>query len=427
MCIFIVTWGTDGDVRPYVSLALGLKKSGHEVRFLTTIKYQEFVLNYGIESISIGSNLDSSEEEESEAIFNFPTLDTIIDSENELDNDFLDELWRVCQQAKAIIFTSAAFPCYYIADKLGIPCYPAPTQPFHQTRAFPHSLVAMKSLGNVYNLFSYSFFDQVHWLFLRRQINQWREKTLNMPHLPIWKGVVSQMQQQKIPVLYGYSPAFLPKPLDWPEWLEVTGYWFLDNPNNWQPPQDLLDFLADGSAPVYVGFGNKGRWEAEALTKLVLEALKISGQRGILLIGEDLSDDVNLPDYVFPIKWIPFDWLFPKVAAVVHHGGCGTVHTALRAGVPNIIIPHDSDNFFWGYRMAELGLAPFPIHINKLSPKRLAAAIKTAVSNQNIQIRVAALSKKVQAENGVQRAVEVIQKHLPSQSLSEAIGKSVKS
>ncbi|MDM9379446.1 glycosyltransferase [Chlorogloeopsis sp. ULAP01] len=420
MRITIVTWGSYGDVFPYISLALGLKRAGHEVRLATNIGFEELVEEYGLESLPMDWNIREYFEG-LEMIFNFPPLDMIFLGTKQLHNGFLAELWRVCQQSEAIIFNSSAYPCYYIAEKLGIPCYAAPLQPYHQTRAFPHPFVFNgKPLGNIYNWFSYSLFDQVFWQFIRRPINQWRQKTLNLPPLLSGKGVMHQMQHQKLPFLYAYSPASLPKPSEWPESVDVTGYWFLDSPSNWQPPQDLVDFLADGSAPVYVGFSNKGIGEPEALTKLVLEALKISGQRGILLIGEDFIDNGNLPDYVFPIEWIPFDWLFPKTAAVVHHGGCGTVHTALRAGVPNIIIPEDYDNVFWGYRIAELGVAPLPIPKNKLSVKRLAAAIETAVSDQNMQTRVAALSKKVQAENGVQRAVEVFHKYLPSQLLSQA-------
>ncbi|MFQ4145485.1 glycosyltransferase [Chlorogloeopsis sp. ULAP02] len=413
MRIIIVTWGTSGDVIPFVALALGLKQAGHQVQLATLSEYQEFVSNYGVPCIPMDWN---EYENPFHAILKFRPLHVISSQYNQLrslKDGLLPELWRVCQEAEVIIFSPASYPSYYIAEKLGIPCYAACVQPYHQTDDFPNPYVTDgKFLGSLYNWLSYPLFDQLLWQFVRPTINRWRQETLNLSPLPFWSGIVRWMNQKKLPFIYGYSPSFLPKPSEWGDWIHITGYWFLEKHKDWQPSKELMEFLAAGSPPIYIGFGNKGGWDSIALTKLVLEALKITEQRGILLVGEDLSSQVDFPDDVFPIEWVPFDWLFPRIAAAVHHGGLGTVHAALRAGIPNIIVPYYDDNIFWARRIVELGLGPQSIKRDQLSAQRLAMAIKTVVSDKNMQIRAIEMSKKVHVENGVQQAVEILNQYL---------------
>jgi sterol 3beta-glucosyltransferase len=416
MRITIVTWGSDGDVRPYVSLALGLKQTGHEVQLATHISYQEFVNDYGVECLAMDWDIAGS----LDGILNFRPLDTIILGAKQLDNGLLGELWRVCQQAEAIIFNPHSYPCYYIAEKLGIPCYGASVQPHHPTRAFPHPWVTNgKSLGSIYNWFSYQLFDQVFWQFIRRPINQWRQKTLNMPSLSILEGVIRRMQRQKLPLIYGYSPYFLPKPSEWADdSIHVTGYWFLDSSENWQPPTNLMNFLSAGSPPVYIS----KLWNQDKLSKeILLKLLALTGQRIIVQALDDDFCDLEVTDKLFCIQGsIPHEWLFPKMAAVVHHGGLGTIMTSLRAGVPMVTVPvhADTDHLFWALQIAQSGLGLSLISRKEQSSvESLAAAIKVAISDKSRKLRLAQISKEIQKEDGVRKAVEAFHQHLPFNQL----------
>ncbi len=225
---------------------------------------------------------------------------------------------------------------------------------------------------------------------------------------------LKQLYKQQKPAIYGISPNVLPKPPDWGDNIEITGYWFLDTPADWQPPKDLVDFLLAGPPPVYVGFGSMSIRNPEETTEIVIQALSRTKQRGLLATGWGGLKLADLPDNVFKIDSVPHDWLFSQMAAVIHHGGAGTTAAGLRAGIPTITVPFFVDQPFWGKRVAELGVGPQPIPRKQLSVERLAAAITTVVSDKELQRRVAVLGERIRTEDGVAKAVEVIQHHLSS-------------
>jgi len=211
-----------------------------------------------------------------------------------------------------------------------------------------------------------------------------------------------------LPILYGFSPTVIPAPSDWNENIHVTGYWFLDELDNWTPPPALTDFIESGSPPVYIGFGSMSNRKPEEMADLVVRALKQIDQRAILLSGWGGLSKTDLPDSIFMLDSIPHAWLFPRVAAAVHHGGAGTTAAGLRAGVPSVIVPFFGDQPFWGRRVADLGVGPGPISRQRLTAGRLATAIHQAVTEQEMRQRAAKLGEKIRGENGIARAVEII-------------------
>jgi sterol 3beta-glucosyltransferase len=205
------------------------------------------------------------------------------------------------------------------------------------------------------------------------------------------------------------------QPQDLANKLHSTGYWFLDE-DNWSPPDELQAFLPAGTPPVYVGFGSLGhRDQATQTTEIVLDALERSGQRGVLATGwSGMTKVKGIPDNIFMVESIPHAWIFPKMSAVVHHGGAGTTAAAFRAGVPQVIIPHANDQFAWGKRVEELGVGAKPIPRKKLTATKLAAAI-SAVLNPGVKAKAIALGDKIQLEHGTEVATKLISDYLGRQ------------
>jgi sterol 3beta-glucosyltransferase len=207
----------------------------------------------------------------------------------------------------------------------------------------------------------------------------------------------------------------VPKPADWNGSCHVTGYWFLDAPDDFAPPAPLLDFLADGEPPVSIGFGSMSSRDAEAMTDMALTALQQTGQRGLLLTGWGGITQTDLPDTVFKLEAIPHDWLFPQMKAIVHHSGAGTTAAALRSGVPSVAVPFFADQPFWGDRAVRLGGSAASIPKQSLSATRLTEAIRQATENEALRAKAKQVGHTLQREDGVAEAINVITHQIANQ------------
>jgi UDP:flavonoid glycosyltransferase YjiC (YdhE family) len=248
------------------------------------------------------------------------------------------------------------------------------------------------------------------WSRLRHTTNAARRSILGLPDLPL-REPFSSLDEKGVPVLDAYSPAVVPRPREWGDWIHVTGYWFLEDPALWSPPEDLVAFLSSGPAPVFVGFGSTPFPRPERTADLVVRALAQAGHRGVVVAGGSGLAVGRLSDDVLSVASVPHGWLFPQVCAVVHHGGAGVTGAALRAGRPSVVVPVFGDQPFWGQRVFELGAGPRPIPAKKLTDDALASAIRLTAGGE-MRGRAAALGERIRTENGVARAVEVIHQHL---------------
>src|SRR5262249_23146505 len=184
-----------------------------------------------------------------------------------------------------------------------------------------------------------------------------------------------------------WSPSLLGKPEDWSPHLELSGFVFLDDGRTFTPPDDLSTFLAAGPPPVYVGFGSCPAPDPAELTRTIFDGLARAGVRALvsracLALGPwcgSLLCSKHVPPNIMLVDGVPHDWLFPRCAAVCHHGGAGTTAAGLRAGQPTIVVPFFGDQHFWGRIVAEAGAGPAPVPIGDLTAETLAAAIAFAL------------------------------------------------
>lgn len=416
MQISMLVIGTRGDAQSSIALGLGLRASGHHVHIATHRPYAKLVIDAGLAFSPISSMQEAVErvgghqalgEKRHSILFQrrfFELLGPYLASA-------VGEGADACKGADVIIGKGLGIIAgYHIAEALKIPLVRICCYPVSPSTEYPAFFVPTQvRLRGPLNRWSHILRDQASWLLLRASQNQARRDLLALHPLPL-RDPIAALDEQHGLLLYGYSPVIFPRPADWGEWCQVTGYWFLDRRPDWKPPTDLVDFIDSGPPPVFVGFGSMaGAGETRAL---VLEALARSGQRGVVQGEAPGAENSALSDDIYLVGDIPHDWLFERMSAVVHQGGAGTTHAGLRAGKPCVIVPHIPDQHFWAHRMHTLGVSPPALPRRGLSVEGLATAIRTVTTSTGMPKRAAAIGSRIKEEDGVARAVSIFDAYL---------------
>lgn len=415
MRIAIIAPGSRGDIQPYIALGKGLQSAGHGLRIVTDLEFEPLVRSYGLDCrpVAIGVQ-DALRDDKTRAAIEggrlFASFAKLAEIAKRAGRTFAQRGIEACEDVDCILAGfGGLFMGYSLAGKLGIRFIQAYNVPLTPTSAFPGALVRVPSFvpAGLGNRLSHRATRQVVWQAARLAGAQARREVLGLPSAPFWGPFRSELLRRG-PVLYGWSPQVIPRPSDWDDTIDVTGYWFLDPPAGWTPPADLEAFLQNGPPPVCIGFGSMSHRDPEATMRLVLDALHTTRRRAVVLSGWGGMRGTDVPSDVFVADSVPHAWLFPRVAAVVHHGGAGTTAAGIRAGVPSVVVPFHGDQPFWARRVAELGAGPAPIPRRRLSPLALAGALEEAVTDGEMRRRAADLGARVRSEDGVGRAVEAI-------------------
>ena len=412
MLITILTAGTRGDVQPYISVGRELKRAGHAVRVATFKNFEDLVKSSNIEfypvrgdvvAMATGESMQGARQADN------PLM--LILSFNDLKAhvfDLQEDFFNACAGSDAIVYHPGVPLGYFLAQYLKIPSIFATPFPMTPTREYP-ALMFYNTvrLGGGFNLVTHKIFEQVMWLSSSSAVSQfWKKKFGYAPR--DFACPFGKQNTRFNPTIISCSDYVFPRPKDWPRFVHNTGYWFLDEEVDQGQYRDLSNFIEAGAPPVYIGFGSIGDpSQAVQTTGLVVEALSRSGQRGILATGWSVMSKIDNTKELFILKSVPHSWLFPRMAAVVHHGGAGSTAAGLRAGVPSVIIPHSLDHFAWGRRVYELGVGSKPIPRKSLTAEKLAEAIQF-VATKRLKEAAKDLGKKIQSENGAAKAVRII-------------------
>ncbi|MCA1613360.1 MAG: glycosyltransferase [Acidobacteria bacterium] len=420
MKILIITAGSRGDVQPYVALGKGLKKAGHVVTVCTCSGFEKLItghgLNYGymnndfIELVESAAGRKAMEGGGS-TFGLVKTMIALLKRSKSLIRGMLRDSWDAAQAARpdAIIFHPKGMGGAYIAEKLGVPALLATPVPLLvPTAEFVAVGIPDLRLGGWFNRLSYAAVHRGYRMY-GGVVNEFRREVLGLGKLPRSASPIRMADGRPLTVLHGHSRFIWPRPDDWPETAHVTGCWFLDHPEGWRPPAELSAFLEAGEAPVYVGFGSMAGRDPGRKARLVVEALRKANVRGVIATGRGGLDASDLPDTVFKLDDVPHDWLFPRVSAVVHHGGAGTTAAGLRAGRPTVICPYVIDQPLWGERVYALGAGSKPIPQKRLTAENLAEAIREATTSQDIRRNAEGLGKRIREEDGIANAVSIIE------------------
>ncbi len=295
----------------------------------------------------------------------------------------------------------AAFAGFSAVEYLGARGVGAGMIPITATVAFPSPFLPPKWVPGVLNRASHAFVNAMLWRAFRDRTNAARAKFKLPPRRSVWT---------EHSMVYGVSPSLLPTPPDWPANAHLCGQWLAPS-RAWAPPPALANFLAAGEAPIYIGFGSMSGFDKARLMDALIEA--IAGRRALFHPGWSGVDPKALPDNFLAIGDMPHDWLFPLTAAVIHHGGSGTSHSAARAGAPSIVIPFAGDQFFWAERLRRAGVAAAAVDGRRPKAEAFARALDFA-AGARVRDRAQALGETMRAENGVAHAVAVLERVVAS-------------
>jgi len=398
--ITCLTIGSRGDVQPYIALCKGFLAEGHKPKIATHLEFKEWIESHGIEFAPVdGDPAELMRICVENGMFTYSFLREASSTFRGWIDDLLSSAWKACQDSDVLIESPSAMAGIHIAEALEIPYFRAFTMPWTRTRAYPHAFaVPDHKMGGAYNYFTYVMFDNVFWKAIAGQVNRWRKRELHLGRTGLEK-----MQPNKIPFLYNFSPSVVVPPLDYSDWIRVTGYWFLDEGKTYEPPKEITDFIKkardDGKKLVYIGFGSIVVADSAALTKVVVSSVLKADVRCILSKGwSDRLDKATatapepLPEEMLQIKAAPHDWLFTQVDAVTHHGGAGTTGASLRAGKPTIIKPFFGDQFFFGSRVEDLGVG---IYLRKLNTSVFSRALWEATHSERMIVKAKVLGEQI--------------------------------
>ncbi|XP_059436707.1 sterol 3-beta-glucosyltransferase UGT80A2-like isoform X2 [Corylus avellana] len=423
--IVMLIVGTRGDVQPFVAIGKRLQEYGHRVRLATHANFKEFVMTAGLEFFPLGGDPKVLADYMVKNKGFLPSGPSEISIQRSQIKNIIFSLLPACKDpdpeskvpftADAIIANPPAYGHTHVAEALRVPLHIFFTMPWTPTSEFPHPLSRVgQQIG--YRL-SYQIVDALIWLGIRDIINEFRKKKLKLRPVTYLQG--SDSSPLEVPYGYLWSPHLVPKPKDWGPNIDVVGFCFLDLASNYQPPDSLVKWLEAGKGPIYVGFGSLPVQEPERMTNIIVQALEITRQRGIINKGwGGLGNMAEPKDFVYLLDNCPHDWLFPRCIAVVHHGGAGTTAAGLKAACPTTVIPFFGDQPFWGEQVHARGVGPAPIPVDEFSLDKLVDAIRFML-DPKVKENAVELAKAMENEDGVRGAVKAFHKHFPPKKFGD--------
>ncbi|WP_420115199.1 glycosyltransferase [Pseudactinotalea sp.] len=409
MRVTLVGGGSRGDVQPLIPLAEGIRAAGHEVTIAASVDSEDLVTAHGLRFARMDVSINDQMRTDAGRAW-------IVDSAGRPFRELrhMREVYAETARplADATLTLSGTADLFIsgiltldsvtsLAEHDGVAHSTALLCPFHPTADGRAGLTAQMPQVSPANM---SRTRIGRWLLSRSvtQAGRLLRERLGMPETGP-KGFVRALDT--VPAALGASPLLVPTPRDWPSSVTVTGPWTLPVPERWRPPAALADFLDAGPAPIYLGFGSMSIVQPERIRDVATAAARAAGVRLVLsgtgLDGPDGDDVLGISD-------VPHAWLFPRTRAVVHHGGAGTTHAALLAGVPQLAVPHIADQPYWGRRIREEGLGTAPLPLNRLTVERLAERIRTLATSDDLSQRAQEAGEKARQEQGVSTAVDAL-------------------
>ena len=408
MKIVIVAWGTTGDVYPVLALAERLLDRGHHVRVCAPSIYKDKILEIGTDFYEVGVAFELAEFHKA--------MDTVIAMRDPMAPLLLivkegilrsGEKWyndclAAIEEADLVICHSIDIPAQEAAIRNGLPwitvtyCPGFIKTPDNAPYPFPNWGRTFNSL--VWKMVSLRLKHAVDPLFNQFILSVGGKARTTIASDEMYSPHLN---------LIAASPTLCP-PVNFTPNHRFTGIWHLTQPD-YVPSSELVGFLSDGPPPVVITFGSMGGSDGRETTEILIDAIKLTNQRAIIQAGWGMLGTQEAVPNIYCTAYIPHRWLFPKACCVVHHGGAGTTASVCRAKVPSVVVPHITDQPYWGKRLFDLGVAPKSLHRRNLTAKRLAKRIEQVMSTPSMTKKAEKLGTQMESEDGLTTAIELIE------------------
>lgn len=418
MKIGIQTWGSDGDIRPFTALAGGLAEAGHTVTLVVTsvdgknyddlASAMDFTLRHvpeepsyaeeSIKAILIGVERTGNIIQQFKLLVDH-TLDPVTD-------EMYDAAKKLCDENDLVIGHVIVHPLLAASQLANIPYALVTLAPLN----FPSRFAPPAGLPDLPK-----FFYPVLWkaagfgldLMLKKSVNRLRKKL----ELPLINHILADVWRSDILNLIAVSPTICETQPDWDSTVHVSGFFNVPaKAEKWKPPTDLQKFLDDGEPPVYMTFGSFNQMDIDGNIKLLAEAARLSGKRAIIQSHWDRAKFIPDAESIYKIDKAPHHKIFPHCAALVHHGGAGTTQSSVYCGLPSVVVAHAFDQPFWASELRRNGIGAKTLHKRRVTPQKIADQIIAVTSTPSMKTKACAMSASLKKENGVARAVELIEK-----------------
>lgn len=413
MKITMLTIGSMGDVRPYVLLGRELKARGHEITIAAFSGFEKLIAENGLNYYQLsGDVMKLMSNVMKPGVNGVSFLKELEDSIRDIAPVLLNDLTRACDGADAMMCTFFGSLYYSIAEKHNIPCIQTHYFPMDPNDTTPISSAPGQRLGKTWNRTTYRLGYLLIGLLEKRYLTQWRiENGLEVRKLQTKPDY--RVGDRTVPVIYAVSPMVLPRPKAWNEHIHMSGFWWDDEPADWEAPQDLKDFLENGEQPIYIGFGSMVSGDMNKTFTKVLKAVRASRVRAVINLGWGGKDmHLKSNNRVYFADYVPHDWLFPRVRAVVHHGGAGTTAAGLRYGKPTLVVPFGGDQPFWGNRVNAIGCGPKPISRDKMTVQRLTKGLIDLTTHASYRVAAEELGARLRMETGTKNAADIVEREI---------------
>lgn len=412
-----VTYGTEGDTRPMALLCRALMDAGHSTHLLADAATLGYAAGLEVPASALAGDIRTMLRQATTVVASGGGFSSTASAFARIATTN-SEAWLRAALAAAdgcdavMLGGLAGFVGLSAAEALGVPAIGTGLIPITPTRDFASPFLRPGMVPRWLNRVSHRLVNAAIWRVFKASVNAARAAVCGLPPR---RGIWTEH-----PMLYGVSPSLVPQPADWPPGARICGHW-LAPATEWSPPAALGEFLAAGEPPIYLGFGSMGALGGATLMREALRALR--GRRALFYPGWSGVAADDLPANVHLLAEAPHGWLFPRLALAIHHGGAGTAHAAIRAGVPAVVVPFAGDQFFWADRLRKAGVAPRPLPAKGLSAEKLARAIDAAETG-GARARVSALALSVAGEDGPRMAVTAIEKLMgwpPGRAMTRAL------